>query len=149
MQPSLAGPKRPQDRFDLSAARATVGRHIDAMQQARDGQSVADRDVARPESEGAQPPQPGVATVVKDGKTFELSDGAVVIAAITSCTNTSNPQVMVGAGLLARNAAARGLQVKPWVKTSMAPGSKVVTGYLEKAGLMDAIFQANREIQQG
>jgi aconitate hydratase len=74
-----------------------------------------------------------------DGEEFELRDGAVVIAAITSCTNTSNPSVMVAAGLLARNAARRGLQRKPWVKTSLAPGSQVVTDYLEKAGLLDEL----------
>src|SRR5690606_4818898 len=75
------------------------------------------------------------------GESFELEDGAVVIAAITSCTNTSNPAVMIGAGLLARNAAARGLKPKPWVKTSLAPGSKVVTDYYEKAGLLDDLEQ--------
>ncbi|MEE9267275.1 MAG: aconitate hydratase AcnA, partial [Gammaproteobacteria bacterium] len=81
----------------------------------------------------------GRATVTRDGEQFEIEDGAVVIAAITSCTNTSNPAVMVGAALLARNAHARGLQVKPWVKTSLAPGSLVVTKYLEKADLMGAM----------
>ena len=74
-------------------------------------------------------------TVTDQGETFELTHGAVVIAAITSCTNTSNPSVMLGAGLLARNALRRGLKVKPWVKTSLAPGSRVVTEYYEKAGL--------------
>ncbi len=78
----------------------------------------------------------GVATTL-DGATFDLDDGDVVIAAITSCTNTSNPDVMVGAGLVARKALERGLTRKPWVKTSLAPGSKVVTEYLEQAGLMD------------
>ena len=72
-----------------------------------------------------------------DGKTFELKDGAVLIAAITSCTNTSNPSVMLAAGLLARKARERGLKAKPWVKTSLAPGSRVVTDYFNKAGLLD------------
>ena len=115
--PSIAGPKRPQDRIALDAAKTTIGKELDKMRAAS--------------GEG------GSATVTHDGETFELVDGAVVIAAITSCTNTSNPAVMVGAGLLARNAHARGLHVKPWVKTSLAPGSLVVTKYLEKAGLMD------------
>ena len=79
----------------------------------------------------------GSVPVVNEGESFDLEDGAVVIAAITSCTNTSNPAVMLGAGLVARNAAARGLKVKPWVKTSLGPGSRVVTDYLLKAGLMD------------
>ena len=74
--------------------------------------------------------------VVKDGQTFDLSDGAILIAAITSCTNTSNPSVMIGAGLLARNAHRRGLKAKPWVKTSLGPGSQVVKNYLEKSGLL-------------
>ena len=76
-----------------------------------------------------------------DGSEFKLSDGAVVIAAITSCTNTSNPSVMVGAGLLAKKAVERGLTRKPWVKTSLAPGSKVVTEYLDKAGLTEYLEQ--------
>src|SRR5690606_36879713 len=83
--------------------------------------------------------QKGFADIEIGGETFRLKDGAVVIAAITSCTNTSNPAVMIGAGLLARNAAARGLPRKPWVKTSLGPGSRVVTDYLEKAGLLDEL----------
>src|SRR6185436_1838568 len=78
----------------------------------------------------------GKATVNSGGKSYELVDGAVLIAAITSCTNTSNPSVLIAAGLLARNARKRGLVSKPWVKTSLAPGSRVVTDYLERAGLM-------------
>ena len=116
VEPSLAGPKRPQDRIALSAAAQTFQRHLEPM--------IADRAAAS-------------AAVTMDGQSFEMTDGAVLIAAITSCTNTSNPAVMLGAGLLARNAAARGLTVKPWVKTSLAPGSRVVTDYLEKAGLLD------------
>ena len=116
--PSIAGPKRPQDRIALDAVKTTIGDALQKMRQASGSDAT------------------GRATVTRDGEQFEIEDGAVVIAAITSCTNTSNPAVMVGAGLLARNAHARGLQVKPWVKTSLAPGSLVVTKYLEKANLM-------------
>jgi len=116
--PSISGPKRPQDRIALDAAKATIGEALTRMR----GDSGSDSS--------------GRATVTQNGEQFDIEDGAVVIAAITSCTNTSNPAVMVGAALLARNARARGLQVKPWVKTSLAPGSLVVTKYLEKAGLM-------------
>ncbi len=115
--PSISGPKRPQDRILLNAAKQTYLRDKDVFIQGRDGT--------------------GSAPVTYNGEDFDLEDGAVVIAAITSCTNTSNPAVMLGAGLLARNAAAKGLRVKPWVKTSLGPGSRVVTDYLNKAGLMD------------
>jgi aconitate hydratase len=114
--PSLAGPKRPQDRVLLSNASREFGEHLSTMR----GDEAA-----------------GTAMVNYKDQDFELEDGAVVIAAITSCTNTSNPAVMLGAGLLARNARQRGLKVKPWVKTSLAPGSKVVTDYLDSAGLSD------------
>ena len=117
VEPSIAGPKRPQDRIALSVADSTYEKHLET--------AVANRKAG------------GSATASIDGNDVEIRDGAVLIAAITSCTNTSNPAVMVGAGLLARNAAAKGLKVKPWVKTSLAPGSKVVTDYLEKAGLDD------------
>jgi aconitate hydratase len=113
--PSLAGPKRPQDRVLLTAAQQNYREHSVRLKT------------------GGVP----AAAVDHDGEQFELADGAVVIAAITSCTNTSNPAVMLGAGLLARNAVARGLRVKPWVKTSLGPGSRVVTDYLSAAGLMD------------
>src|SRR4029077_2596373 len=83
----------------------------------------------------------GMPVKLPDGSEFKLRDGAVVIAAITSCTNTSNPAVMVGAGLLAKKAVERGLTRKPWVKTSLAPGSKVVTEYLDKAGLTEYLEQ--------
>ena len=116
VRPSLAGPKRPQDRVLLSD-----------MQEAF--RSAFDKDQDKWASRGP-------AQVSDAGRDFELKDGAVVIAAITSCTNTSNPAVMVGAGLLARKAKERGLAVQPWVKTSMAPGSKVVTEYLTRAGLL-------------
>jgi aconitate hydratase len=115
--PSLAGPKRPQDRVLLSDMKRNYLEHSEPMTAGRSG--------------------PGSVAVDYKGAKFDLEDGAVVIAAITSCTNTSNPAVMLGAGLLARNAAERGLKVKPWVKTSLGPGSRVVTDYLVKAGLMD------------
>lgn len=115
--PSLAGPKRPQDRILLTEAKPTWQKDMTVFTEGRNGD--------------------GRAEVEYKGEKFVLEDGAVVIAAITSCTNTSNPAVMLGAGLLARNAAARGLSAKPWVKTSLGPGSRVVTDYLNAAGLMD------------
>ena len=115
--PSLAGPKRPQDRVELGAMKT---------------QWQQDLPTLRPEGSTGES-----ATVSDEGKTYELGEGDVVIAAITSCTNTSNPDVMIGAGLVARNARARGLDRKPWVKTSLAPGSKVVTDYLRDSGLLD------------
>ena len=115
--PSIAGPKRPQDRIALDVADSTYEKHLKA--------AIANRDGG------------GSAIAELDGEQVEIRDGAVLIAAITSCTNTSNPAVMIAAGLLARNARAKGLHTKPWVKTSLAPGSKVVTDYLEKSGLLD------------
>ena len=115
VEPSLAGPKRPQDRVVLSGVQKTA---IDVISDYR-GATPAETDQ--------------LARNVDDD--FEIEDGDVVIAAITSCTNTSNPSVLVAAGLLARNAVARGLKAKPWVKTSLAPGSQVVKDYLEKAEL--------------
>ncbi len=164
VQPSLAGPKRPQDRVALSEAQ-------DAFRRSLEDYMPDDGDLPDPEDEGvaesypaSDPPAagtPGHAPVLGvdapqlppagavgtlphngtaqavelEGESFEVDHGHVVIAAITSCTNTSNPSVMVGAGILARNAVERGLQSKPWVKTSLAPGSKVVTEYLDRAGL--------------
>jgi aconitate hydratase len=111
--PSIAGPKRPQDRIDLDKAQNAFVEILPSY-------------------------GPGApAEVTMDGDTFTVDNGHVAIAAITSCTNTSNPSVMLAAGLLARNAVAKGLTSKPWVKTTLAPGSKVVTDYYEKAGLMD------------
>ena len=143
IKPSIAGPKRPQDRILLSDAKHTFLRHLQPIQAER----ANDKGLAesRFETEGgdasignvASASAPGLGKVSRDGNEFVVRDGAVVIAAITSCTNTSNPAVMLAAGLLARNAAARGLNVKPWVKTSLAPGSRVVTEYLKKAGLLD------------
>ena len=123
VEPSLAGPRRPQDRVALSDVKREFAVALEAWQTTRDGA------VARYEGEG------GGGTAVAARPTTDLSDGAVVIAAITSCTNTSNPAVMLGAGLVAKKAVERGLTRKPWVKTSLAPGSKVVTDYLQKSGL--------------
>lgn len=116
--PSISGPKRPQDRISLSESKPAFARDIAALKEERDINSA------------------GSVEIEIDGKKETLSDGAVVLAAITSCTNTSNPSVMLGAGLVARKAAALGVKVKPWVKTSLAPGSRVVTEYLENAGVM-------------
>jgi aconitate hydratase len=122
VEPSLAGPRRPQDRVPLKIAKQvyeTNARKADSERTARNSTGK------------------GVAAAALDGKQVDLKDGAVLIAAITSCTNTSNPVVMLGAGLLARKARARGLTAKPWVKTSLAPGSRVVTDYFTKAGVLD------------
>jgi aconitate hydratase len=121
VEPSLAGPSRPQDRVPLRLAKATYRKHHERMAEERSRRS---------------PPGSGTAPVTLGGQSFELRDGAVLIAAITSCTNTSNPYVLIAAGLLARNAHRLGLGAKPWVKTSLAPGSRVVTDYLEKAQLL-------------
>ncbi|MCA1778766.1 MAG: aconitate hydratase AcnA [Xanthomonadaceae bacterium] len=136
VEPSLAGPKRPQDRIALSNAKHKFIEVCTEMTKNRDG-----NDAGRFADEGGGTAvghqTAGVAEVNYKDQDFVLKDGAVVIAAITSCTNTSNPAVMLGAGLLARNARQKGLNVKPWVKTSLAPGSKVVTDYLKSAGLDD------------
>jgi len=135
VEPSLAGPKRPQDRVSLARAKAAFQTALPTMQLPGKSAKVADAGGARQgvaASTGAVA-QSGVA--VLDPALEELDHGAVVIAAITSCTNTSNPSVMIGAGLLAKKAVEKGLTRKPWVKSSLAPGSKVVTEYLEAAGL--------------
>jgi aconitate hydratase len=121
VEPSLAGPKRPQDRVPLRVAKDVYRKNLATM--------AAERTTKNPSATGS-------AKVTSGGQTFDLVDGAVLIAAITSCTNTSNPNVLIAAGLLARNARKRGLVSKPWVKTSLAPGSRVVTDYLTKAGLL-------------
>ncbi|MEP6547521.1 MAG: aconitate hydratase AcnA [Gammaproteobacteria bacterium] len=121
VEPSLAGPKRPQDRVPLHNAKQVYESSVKKM--------AAERAQKNPQATGT-------ATATVDGNSFAVKDGAVLIAAITSCTNTSNPAVLVAAGLLARKAYARGLTSKPWVKTSLAPGSRVVTDYLTKAGLL-------------
>ena len=178
MVPSIAGPKRPQDRVSLTDAKRAFGEALRGILPESDGedealggtfpasdpvssQEPANGDGARDSAAraGAGPvgssgggagvsvaeegARAGGAVALKmaDGREATLDHGHVVIAAITSCTNTSNPSVMVGAGILARNALARGLQSKPWVKTSLAPGSKVVTEYLDKAGLTESLEQ--------
>jgi aconitate hydratase len=185
VQPSIAGPRRPQDRVPLGAAKAAFREALGGLmpEQNREdealaesfpasdpvashlpngtGHGVGNYGVAEPGGvEGTSAPtgatnigtaaadvdaatatRPSARTTVRlaDGTETELDHGHVVIAAITSCTNTSNPSVMLGAGLLARNAVARGLRAKPWVKTSLAPGSKVVTEYLRRAGLQEPL----------
>jgi aconitate hydratase len=126
VEPNLAGPRRPQDRVALGHVKDAFGVALGEWQAARGAPSPG---VDRFEGEG------GGGTAVATRPTTGLGDGAVVIAAITSCTNTSNPAVLIGAGLLAKKAVERGLRSAPWVKTSLAPGSKVVTDYLAKAGL--------------
>jgi len=121
VEPSLAGPRRPQDRVPLRVAKAVY-------RAAR--QKMADERTQK------NPQATGHAVAKIDGTAFEVTDGAVLIAAITSCTNTSNPAVLIAAGLLARNARTHGLATQPWVKTSLSPGSRVVTDYLNRAGLM-------------
>jgi aconitate hydratase len=166
VEPSIAGPKRPQDRIALSGAKAAF---LEAMEEfdpgaaedldgedeasaesfpASDPPSAAPGNASsRPRPAGgqgrtaapvaAQRTRDAIQVTLEDGTECELDHGYVVIAAITSCTNTSNPSVMVGAGLLARNAVQRGLERMPWVKTSLAPGSTVVTDYLDRAGLTE------------
>ena len=142
--PALAGPKRPQDRIDLSGMKAQWRQDlVDTFGKASSataGTVIEWEDEGGPVSE--EPDGDDRALVDYDGHRFSLANGDVVIAAITSCTNTSNPSVMVGAGLVARKARERGLTRKPWVKTSLAPGSKVVTDYLDRAGLTDDLEAA-------
>ncbi|WP_349828482.1 aconitate hydratase AcnA [Brevibacterium litoralis] len=122
--PSISGPKRPQDRIELTDAKDQFAKDI--------------HNYAQPGEEAKSVP-----VSMGDGRDFELKNGAVAIASITSCTNTSNPSVMMAAGLLARNARKKGLNSQPWVKTSIAPGSKVVTEYYEKAGLIEDLEALN------
>ncbi|HED12826.1 MAG TPA: aconitate hydratase AcnA [Gammaproteobacteria bacterium] len=122
----IAGPKRPQDRIELTAAATVTTAAAANLAAKRNGCGRADLEL--------------------NGQQFTLRDNAVVIAAITSCTNTSNPGVIMGAGLLAQKAVAKGLVVKPWVKTSLAPGSQVVTAYLEKAGLLEPLSQLGFDV---
>ncbi|WP_017623592.1 aconitate hydratase AcnA [Nocardiopsis chromatogenes] len=135
--PSIAGPKRPQDRISLSEAKHTWRRDVknyveDATEEA--GEESFPASDAPAQAANGRPHKP-VKVTMADGTETEVDHGAVVIAAITSCTNTSNPSVMLGAALLAKKAVERGLNRKPWVKTSLAPGSKVVTDYFERSGL--------------
>ncbi|OAX52158.1 aconitate hydratase AcnA [Rothia kristinae] len=156
--PSIAGPKRPQDRIELTKAKEqfrsdlTNYVHEDVSEQEKESFPASDAPShsATEEQEEQERPRATVSAAagaegrasdpievsMPDGREFEMDHGAVAIASITSCTNTSNPSVMMAAGVLARNAAAKGLNSKPWVKTSIAPGSKVVTDYYEKAGLL-------------
>ncbi|MCT1366668.1 aconitate hydratase AcnA [uncultured Kocuria sp.] len=155
--PSIAGPKRPQDRIELTNAkqqfRADLNNYVNGKQSEAGDESFPASDApaataSNKEQEEQRPRRVSAAASASgrqsnpidvdmpDGREFELDHGAVAIASITSCTNTSNPSVMMAAGVLARNAAAKGLKAKPWVKTSIAPGSKVVTDYYEKAGLL-------------
>ena len=157
VEPSLAGPKRPQDRVPLARAKQafraalqeiTAGApmsHLDRASAesfpASDSLAVSERSSTlgephHPDTDGGLRASNPVSVRLADGEEVELDHGAVAIAAITSCTNTSNPSVMVGAALLAKNAVERGLTSKPWVKTSLAPGSKVVMDYYERAGLI-------------
>ncbi len=156
--PSVAGPKRPQDRVALTDAKQVFREALQGYvpQNDEENAAIADSFPASdpvsthvpdvPEKRGdqqgagttlAERENDAVKVTLEDGRETELDHGHVVIAAITSCTNTSNPSVMLGAGILARNAVQRGLKVKPWVKTSLAPGSKVVTEYLDRAGLTE------------
>ncbi|HTA12964.1 MAG TPA: aconitate hydratase [Solirubrobacteraceae bacterium] len=164
VEPSIAGPKRPQDRIALSRAqesfREALGGYVPDY-DSRDEAGAESFPSSDPPANGSDRPRPqdggpsyvddpgesavtvkassGARCTLADGTEVELDHGHVVIAAITSCTNTSNPSVMIGAGILARNALARGLRSKPWVKTSLAPGSKVVTEYLDHAGLTEPL----------
>ncbi|MBZ1392463.1 aconitate hydratase AcnA [Psychrobacter pacificensis] len=162
VQPALAGPNLPQQRINLSDMHEKFGETLEKMTKDRKSeiegkvrfdqeggeQEQAEHLAAEPnidvdtetdDSKGYQPANNVFSSVNIDEKEHKLRDGSVVIAAITSCTNTSNPAVMIGAGLVAKKAAAKGLKAKPWVKTSLAPGSKVVTDYLEKTKLMDEL----------
>ena len=136
--PSLAGPKRPQDRIALTDVKANYGASLKAHREQTAAAKRPDAAVAVMESEGPVHDAPGVPCEWR-GQRFDLRDGHVVIAAITSCTNTSNPSVMLAAGLLAQQAVARGLTSRPWVKTSLAPGSTVVREYFAKAGVQSAL----------
>lgn len=160
--PSLAGPKLPHQRVPLTEMHQSFNKTLIEMTKDRKAEVVgkvrfdqeggeqeqAEKLAAEPhievdvednESKESTQVHSVYSTVCIDDKEHKLNDGSVVIAAITSCTNTSNPAVMIGAGLVAKNAAAKGLKAKPWVKTSLAPGSKVVTDYLEKTNLMDEL----------
>jgi aconitate hydratase len=138
VEPSLAGPRRPQDRVALSGVKQSFLAELPSLvAKPAKGAASAPIAVGRWEGEGGHPANaaPEIATEI-DGVPCTLRHGSIVIAAITSCTNTSNPSVMLAAGLVARKAVARGLTSKPWVKTSLAPGSKVVTDYLRASGLL-------------
>ena len=138
VEPSLAGPKRPQDRVPLSDAKRSFRRALVSMLEAG-GESLGEPARAWAEGAAAAGRVAASAPISENGSTYEIHHGSVVIAAITSCTNTSNPTVMMAAGLVARNAVEAGLKTPPWVKTSLAPGSKVVMDYLQAAGLVPSL----------
>ncbi|MEJ2539062.1 MAG: aconitate hydratase [Gemmatimonadota bacterium] len=165
VEPSLAGPKRPQDRIAMARMREAFDEHLPSLVPAgfelpEKGPESEPRPSDSWAGEGGNVPATGTAvrsarrtggrnryhTFEYQGADVEIGDGSIVIAAITSCTNTSNPSVMVGAGLVAQRAAERGLEVKPWVKTSMAPGSKVVTDYLDSSGLLPSLEKLGFEV---
>jgi aconitate hydratase len=137
VKPSMAGPKRPQDRVLLTDVQQNFHENLGATTVNRNGAEARFANEGGGTAVGREKSakSPGQ-HVLRNGEEFDVHDGSVVIAAITSCTNTSNPAVMLAAGLVAKKAAAKGLKSKPWVKTSLAPGSKVVTDYLEKTGLL-------------
>jgi len=142
IEPSLAGPRRPQDRVSLKQARPKFEQALAEMLAApKKGGGAKTATGASAAGTKTQTESGGVAVADLPAFASEVDHGAVVVAAITSCTNTSNPSVMIGAGLLAKKAVERGLTRKPWVKTSLAPGSQVVTAYLEKAGLLSYLEQ--------
>ena len=142
VEPSLAGPKRPQDRIPLQQVPDTFRRQLDNLKGgAQGGQASGGLRVLGAGGAAVAEAPAAVLPTAADDPAATLDHGAVVIAAITSCTNTSNPSVMVAAGLVAKKAVERGLDAKPWVKTSLAPGSKVVTRYLERSGLLPFLEQ--------
>jgi aconitate hydratase len=145
VEPSLAGPRRPQDRVRLSDVKSSFLAELEAMTAAgrrgRVAQPAPGQQLAGGTAAGTAVAEAEITRTEANGAAGELGHGSVVIAAITSCTNTSNPSVMVAAGLLAKKAVEKGLSVKPWVKTSLAPGSKVVTEYLNEAGLTPYLDQ--------
>jgi aconitate hydratase len=146
VEPSLAGPKRPQDRVSLNQAKLKFQQALELMLAERKSKATPSAKPGESSTPSETKAQPAAAAVAAPPESTvpgmeALDHGAVVVAAITSCTNTSNPSVMIGAGLLARNAVQRGLKVQPWVKTSLAPGSMVVTEYLRAAGLLEYLAE--------
>ncbi|TRD20783.1 aconitate hydratase AcnA [Palleronia caenipelagi] len=153
VKPAISGPKRPQDHINLDEAAQTFHAYIEGQRKAKDSAPAAEAQMAAEGGAVAPATIPGdtgshkkaqvtITDIDGEEKSFQIHDGSIVIASITSCTNTSNPYVMIGAGLVARKAAALGLTRKPWVKTSLAPGSQVVSAYLEAADLqkdLDAV----------
>jgi aconitate hydratase len=147
VEPSVAGPRRPQDRVALAELPDSFHQLLPNLIPTGARREISEQDGAQWAIEGGQTPAVTVTAIPQkiqteieyDGNRFSLTDGSVVIAAITSCTNTSNPSVMIGAGIMAQRAVERGLNRKPWVKTSLAPGSKVVTEYLRESGYLSSL----------